>query len=201
MKIELLEYNNSNKIKEICKNNDIKNDEIMKHISFVFSVEGISRSCSHQLVRHRVAAFSQQSQRYIKIKKLNDHVIIPPNIRENDLLTFKKLIDEIKNSYEKMLLHNIPKEDARFILPNAAETNLLVTMNGYALKHFFGLRCCNRAQWEIKEVAEFMLDLVKKVEPDLFKKIGPYCVQYGTCPEGSFTCGKMAEVIKKYSYI
>jgi len=158
---------------------------VIEHACFTFSIEGVSRAMTHQLIRHRIASYTQQSQRYVTYNTLENYVI-PPSIRDNK--EAKKLFDEtlakISEVYQKLLRMNIPKEDARFILPNAAKTNIIVTMNARELRHFFNLRCCMRAQWEIREVAIEMLRQVKKVAPALFENAGPSCVELGYCPEG-----------------
>lgn len=158
---------------------------VIEHASFTFSVEDVSRAMTHQLVRHRVASYTQQSQRYVTYDTLEKYVA-PPSIA--DKAEAKKMFDEtlkrISETYKKLLKLGIPKEDARFILPNAAKTNIIVTMNARELRHFFNLRCCVRAQWEIREVATEMLKQVKKVAPALFENAGPSCVELGYCPEG-----------------
>jgi thymidylate synthase (FAD) len=171
-------------------------DNLLPHLSYTFAIEKISRACSHQLVRHRVASFSQQSQRYITVKRLKEKVIVPSSIGDNK--NFKSFLDAASNTYEILVKQGIPKEDARYVLPNATETSLLLTIDGKSLAHFFGLRCCNRAQWEIRSLADNMLKKVREVEPEIFNKIGPYCYQLGNCPEGKFTCGNMQETIDKY---
>lgn len=178
----------------------------IEHPSFTFAIEGISRACSHQLVRHRVASFSQQSQRYVSEKTGFDY-IIPPSIKEDKelKLLFTAFMKEAQETYnfiveklnEKGLKGEAANQDARFILPNAAETKIMVTMNARELLHFFRQRCCNRAQWEIRAMAEEMLKLVKKIAPTIFFKAGPGCL-YATCPEGDYTCGKIKEVRNKY---
>jgi thymidylate synthase (FAD) len=164
---------------------------ITEHASFTFSVKGISRACSHQLVRHRIASYTQQSQRYVKFKKDELGYVTPKTIKNSNLREeYDQMMEKISRLYEKMLNEKIPAEDARYILPNAAETNLTVTMNARELLHFFSLRLCERAQWEIKELAERMLKEVKEVAPILFEKIGPRCEQLGYCPEGELSCGR-----------
>jgi thymidylate synthase (FAD) len=158
---------------------------VIEHASFTFSIEGVSRAMTHQLVRHRMASYTQQSQRYVTYDSLKKYVT-PPSIVDNT--EAKKIFDEalvkISETYKKLLNLKIPKEDARFILPNAARTNIIVTMNARELQHFFNLRCCARAQWEIREVATEMLRQAKKVAPILFESAGPSCVKLGYCPEG-----------------
>lgn len=173
--------------------------DLLPHLSFTFAIEGISRACSHQLVRHRVASFSQQSQRYIPVRRLRERSIIPDSIKEKAQALFFSHIDASREAYEGLLGAEIPREDARFVLPNATETNLLMTMDARSLYHFFGLRCCERAQWEIRALADEILKEVWAVDPELFRKAGPYCYQKGYCPEGRFSCGKMKEVIERYS--
>ena len=172
---------------------------VIEHANFTFAVEGCSRACTHQLVRHRLASFTQQSQRYVKFDEME--YVTPPTIRENP--DAKKMYDEtmkrIQETYQQLIDMGVPPEDARFVFPNAAETNIVITMNARELLHFFGLRCCLRAQWEIRELANRMLLEVKKVAPVIFEKAGPRCVALGYCPEGKFTCGKLTTVIKTYN--
>jgi thymidylate synthase (FAD) len=167
---------------------------VLEHASFTFGIEGISRVTTHQLVRHRIASFSQQSQRYVSHKDKFD-VIVPPTIAVNKELSerFAALIGDIHHLYGEMVENGIPAEDARYVLPNAAETKILVTMNARELFHFFRLRCCERAQWEIRAMAVAMLKLVKDVAPVIFENAGPSCLE-GPCPEGALTCGKASQV-------
>ena len=177
----------------------------VEHVSFSFGIEGISRACSHQLVRHRVASYSQQSQRYVKEEQFD--YVIPPSIKQDSALTreFERCMDEAQANYTKVLRRleelglkgEAGQQDARYLLPNAAETKIVVTMNARELLHFFRVRTCNRAQWEIRVMAEKMLELVKQVAPTIFGKSGPGCL-YAACPEGKMTCGKIEEVRKKY---
>ncbi len=192
MKVKLLSYIP----KKAIQGSTLKWETLLPHLSYTFAIEKISRACSHQLVRHRVASFSQQSQRYITVKRLKEKVVIPFSIGEDK--NFQEFINASTDTYEKLVKQGVPKEDARFVLPNATETSLLLTMDGKSLVHFFGLRCCNRAQWEIRSLADNMLKKVRGVEPEIFNKIGPYCFQLGYCPEGRFTCGYMQETIDKY---
>lgn len=185
----------------------------IEHASFTFAIEGISRACSHQLVRHRLASYSQQSQRYVseksKPKEIFDY-IIPPSIKEDATAKeiFEKFMFDAQKTYdllieklaEKGITGESANQDARFVLPNAAETKIMVTMNARELLHFFRQRCCYRAQWEIREMAEEMLRLVKKVAPTIFQKAGPACL-YAPCPEGEYTCGKIKEVRKRYGIV
>lgn len=165
---------------------------VTEHASFTFSVKGISRVCSHQLVRHRLASYTQQSQRYVKFKKDELGFVTPKTIKNSSLRgAYEKMMEEISKLYEKLLKEEkIPAEDSRYILPNAAETNLTVTMNARSLLHFFGLRLCDRAQWEIRELAARMLIEVKKAAPVLFEKANARCFELGYCPEGELCCGK-----------
>lgn len=181
----------------------------IEHTSFTFGIEGISRACSHQLVRHRIASYSQQSQRYVSEESGFDY-IIPPVIREDPELKnfFVDFMGEAQKAYnylaaklnEKGIKGELANQDARFALPNAAETKIMVTMNARELLHFFRQRCCNRAQWEIRQMAEEMLSLVKKIAPSIFAKAGPVCL-YAPCPEGDFSCGKIKEIRGKYKVL
>ncbi|MDD3777120.1 MAG: FAD-dependent thymidylate synthase [Actinomycetota bacterium] len=159
-----------------------------EHISFTFAIEGVSRALTHQLVRHRVASYNQQSQRYVKFKEGFDY-ILPPSIKKDAQAKawFEEMVDSSHQLYKKMLDSGIEAEDARYILPNASETKIVVTMNGRELLHFFTVRCCNRAQWEIRDLATAMLKLVKKVSPVVFEKAGPNCLRM-PCPEGKYQC-------------
>jgi thymidylate synthase (FAD) len=172
--------------------------DVLQHLSYTFAIEKISRACSHQLVRHRVASFSQQSQRYIIVKKLNERILIPDSIHEKGLEKYHSHVETTKKIYQELINLNVPREDARYLLPNATMTSLLMTMDGKALFHFFGLRCCNRAQWEIRELADKMLNSCRDAEPTIFKYAGPYCFMLGYCPEGKYTCGMIQETIEKY---
>ena len=216
----------------------IGHESPLEHVSFTFAIEGISRVCTHQIVRHRIASYSQQSQRYVKLEQFE--YIIPPAIESNpeakrifieamerdqkaydelvDLLLEDILIDKhaadygscireilkenpdavpdrskVLDLYAENFLEDYRKaekqaiEDARYVFPNACETKIVVTMNARSLLHFFNVRCCNRAQWEIREMATEMLKECKKIAPALFKKAGPDCV-YGKCGEGKMSC-------------
>ena len=193
----------------------------IEHISFTFAVEGVSRTLTHQLVRHRIASYSQQSQRYVKLDQFE--YIIPPAIEENeeaknifietmerDQESYDKLVEILYNKYYENFLkegasekeaksksEKTAIEDARYVFPNACETKIVFTMNARSLLHFFELRTCNRAQWEIRNMAKEMLREVKKVYPVLFKNAGPGCVN-GPCPEGNMTCGKIVEVREEF---
>lgn len=212
----------------------------IEHVTFTFGIEGISRSCSHQIVRHRIASFSQQSQRYVKLEQFE--YIMPPEIAKDsyartiftkhmedsqkaydelvDVLIENKLdkkyptwIEDTENEYTNLsseeqlqLNQNIRNlwaknhkkeysamekeaiEDARYVFPNACETKMVTTMNARSLYNLFSKRCCNRAQWEIRQVADEMLKLVKEVAPVLFKNAGAPCTVTGKCPEGSMSC-------------
>ncbi len=167
---------------------------VLEHASFTFGIDGISRVTTHQLVRHRIASFSQQSQRYVSHTK-RFAAVIPPTIAESPevLACFEAQMTALHQAYADMVAAGIPAEDARYILPNATETKILVTMNARELLHFFTLRCCERAQWEIREMALKMLGLVKEVAPIIFRQAGPGCLT-GPCPEGTLTYGRTKEV-------
>jgi len=186
----------------------------IEHISFTFGVEGVSRSLTHQLVRHRIASYSQQSQRYVKLKQFE--YIIPNEIEKDEKAkkifvlameqcqeAYNGLADILKNKYinEGLNALNAEKkaiEDARYVFPNACETKIILTMNARSLMNFFKHRCCNRAQWEIRGLADEMLRQVREVAPVLFKYAGPGCLK-GICPEGKMSCGKINEVRAKYN--
>jgi len=177
---------------------------VIEHASFTFSLEGVSRAMTHQLVRHRIASYTQQSQRYVAYDTLESYVV-PKSIQKNEEARkiFEEALERISVAYEKLLECNVPKEDARFVLPNAAKTNIVVTMNARELRHVFNLRCCERSQWEIREVATEMLRQVKRVAPVLFENAGPFCVDFGYCPEGKMkpsTCN-IEELKRKFSQL
>ncbi len=161
----------------------------LEHASYTFAIDGVSRVLTHQLVRHRLASFNQQSQRYVKFKD-GFPFVTPPTIAENAEAdaAFRALMDAAADAYQQLLDAGIPAEDARFVLPNAAETKIVTTMNVRELLHFFELRCCHRAQWEIQELACRMLELVRPTAPFIFMDAGAPCV-HGACPEGKMTCG------------
>jgi thymidylate synthase (FAD) len=131
------------------------------------------------------------------VKRLKERVVTPPTV--DDMDAFRGLVMEASEAYQTLVDAGVPKEDARFVLPNATETSLLMTMTGSALFHFYGLRCCNRAQWEIRSLADAMLAQCRDAEPELFDNAGPYCYMLGYCPEGRFTCGGMAEAVERYT--
>ena len=161
---------------------------VIEHAVFTFSVEGVSRALTHQLVRHRVASFSQQSQRYVSLAEPS---FVVPHTVESDpeaRKRFEETMDAIWSAYRDLEGMGIPAEDARYLLPNGCTTNITVTMNARELLHFFSLRCCNRAQWEIREMADRMLEICREVSPVIFKDAGPPCVS-GPCPEGKLSCG------------
>ena len=162
----------------------------LEHVSYTFAIDGVSRALTHQLVRHRLASFNQQSQRYVKFKD-GLATVKPDTVAENEEASalFDEAIEAAVMAYTKLLEAGIPAEDARYLLPNAAETKIVVTMNVRELLHFFELRCCNRAQWEIRELAQKMLELVRPTAPYVFLDAGPSCVR-GKCSEGKMTCGK-----------
>lgn len=211
----------------------IGHESPMEHASFTFGIEGISRACSHQIVRHRIASYSQQSQRYVDgdtfefvtppaiaqspealqvyenaievqreaYTKIRDSLIVS-YIKEYDTTLCgndDEIIEQFKEKDKTRFSSFVKKanEDARFILPNACTTKIVMTMNTRSLWNFFAHRCCNRAQWEIQSVAEQMLLLCKEVAPQLFEFCGPPCL-FGKCPEGKMSCGKQKEVLKKY---
>ena len=161
----------------------------LEHVSYTFAVDGVSRALTHQLVRHRLASFNQQSQRYVKFTE-GVETVKPDTVSHDEEANriFDEAINAVLEGYQKLLDAGIPAEDARYLLPNAAETKIVITMNIRELLHFFSLRCCNRAQWEIREMAHRMLALVKPTAPYIFMDAGAPCVR-GTCPEGKMTCG------------
>lgn len=200
---------------------EIGHESPIEHASFTFGIEGVSRSLLAQITRHRIASYSVQSQRYVKAEDFE--YVLPPEIEEipeakeiflnamaQDRENYTRLAEILQKKHTEKLVaqgmneqtaakkaEKIAIEDARFVLPNACTTKMVVTMNARSLHNFFAHRCCNRAQWEIREVAEKMLALVKEVAPALFAYAGPPCLR-GACPEGKMSCGKAAEIRKKY---
>ncbi len=168
---------------------------VLEHASFTFAIEGISRACSHQLVRHRMASFSQQSQRYVKMRTCE--FVIPPAVASK--AGARELVDaaydHLQTAYNELLEAGVTAEDARYILPNAAETKIIMTANARSLLNFFELRLCTRAQWEIRQLAEMMLDKVRLICPIIFAAAGPTCETSGYCREGDMSCGK-AEAVR-----
>ena len=171
----------------------------LEHVKFSFAIQGVSRALTHQLVRHRLASYSQQSQRYVKEKDFD--YIIPPSIEHNSQAKneFEKLMETIQQSYTKLfqllgednLSGETANQDARFALPQAAETKIVVSMNCRELLHFFAHRCCARAQWEIRQLASKMLEICVDKLPAVFAQAGAKCEALGYCPEGEkFCCGR-----------
>ncbi|MBQ4575675.1 MAG: FAD-dependent thymidylate synthase [Clostridia bacterium] len=199
---------------------DLGHESPVEHASYTFGIEGVSRTLLAQITRHRIASFSVQSQRYVE--KSGFEFVIPPEIEaipeakeeylaamEEDRRHYDRLRSILAASHEKRLIGEgmdpveaakkagkLANEDARFVLPGSCETRMIMTMNVRSLYNFFKLRCCNRAQWEIREVACQMLKLVREASPLLFGHAGPACL-YGPCAEGAYTCGKMKEVREK----
>ena len=157
-------------------------ESVAEHAAFTFRIEGVSRALLAQLTRHRIASFSVQSQRYVDMGEMP--YVTPPSLEGNSEIrsSYKIMMDSIRDFYRAAVDAGIPKEDARYITPQAACTDLILTMNARELRHFFSLRCCNRAQWEIRALANRMLALCEEKAPELFKDAGPGCVR-GKCPE------------------
>lgn len=188
-KPEDLHKSSAKELKHILKHvMNLGHTSVIEHTSFTFAISDVSRSLTHQLVRHRIASYAQQSQRYVNLNEPN--YVTPPKIAKNKEM--KKAYDEtMKNiwqEYNKLLDLGIPAEDSRYVLPNATCTNIIVTMNARSLLNFFELRCCQHAQWEIRQLANKMLQEVKKVAPTIFKNAGPVCKSKGICPENKKDC-------------
>jgi len=182
-----------------------------EHASYTFLLEGVSRALTHQLVRHRVASYSQRSQRYVTHDTFD--YIIPPSLEGRTVDTDDGPVDAVEY-YRGFMEHascvygklrdalggkgESANQDARYVLPNAAETKIMVSMNARELFHFFGERLCRRAQWEIRRAADEMLRLAKEATPVIFAGIGPKCVQLGHCPEGKMSCGRLTEMRELY---
>ena len=166
----------------------------LEHVTFTFAIEGVSRVLTHQLVRHRIASYSQQSQRYVK--EHDFETIVPASIasKPEAKAKFDKLMTEIQAMYDEFIALDIPAEDARYILPNATETKIVCTFNARSLLNFFSLRCCTRAQWEIRALANEMLRQCQAVAPVIFENAGPTCVSEGVCHEGAMSCGRLQAI-------
>lgn len=227
---------------------DMGHESPFEHVSFTFGIEGVSRTLTHQLVRHRIASFSQKSQRYVTEGQFS--YVVPPSVEENNAEdAYAGIMEAAQEAYDSMLAMLIKSkckkyirdnnieiivpehredpvgfvkanfkkeyskfekqaaEDARFVLPNACETKIIVTMNARSLWNFFAHRCCNRAQWEIRYIAKAMLAECKRVSPAIFKNAGAHCVS-GICPENNMQCDQLKghipqmnevkELIRKY---
>jgi len=166
----------------------------LEHASFTFAAEGVSRALTHQLVRHRIASYSQKSQRWVNEEAFT--FITPPSIQGNAeaLRRYQSLMEEIREAY-RALAQVVPREDARYVLPQACETKIIFTFNARSLLNFFRQRLCTRAQWEIRQMARLMLAEVRREAPVLFAQAGPTCETEGVCYEGEMSCGR-APVIK-----
>ena len=165
----------------------------LEHISFTFGIEGISRSFLAQITRHRLAAFSVRSQRYCSEDW--SAPVVPVSIANDEAKAeeFRIAMESAWSSYRQLVEMGVPKEDARAVLPNACATRMIVTMNARELLHFFSLRCCTRAQLEIRQVSWKMLEECKKIAPTIFAHGGAACDQTGECPEGEKSCGRIGK--------
>ena len=178
-------------------------ESVLEHVSFTFLIEGVSRVLLAQLTRHRIASFSVQSQRYVSYADGFGY-IVPPAIRQlgpEAVAEYESQMAQMQSWYEgwqKKLGDAGEKsnEDARFVLPNACETRILMTMNARELRHFFSLRMCSRAQWEIRQMATSMFEQCCRVAPAMFRDAGPGCLR-GACPEGAKSCGRAAAIRKE----
>lgn len=198
------------------KLSDLGHQSPTEHASFTFGIEGVSRSFLAQISRHRLASLSVQSQRYVDMT--NAGFVMPEEFADDEPAskTFEDAVGYALESYEELRKYltvryiqsgmdaksaeKKAQEDARYVLPEACCTKMIITMNARELNHFFNMRCCNRAQWEIRECAEKMLKLVYPIAPHLFKNAGPSCA-CGACPEGAMSCGKATEMRQKYAEI
>ena len=202
--------------------NDVGHASPIEHASFTFGVEGVSRTFLAQITRHRIASFSVQSQRYVRLEDFR--YVIPPEIEaiptartqfleamNADAAKYLELVRTLEDAHTaRLMVEGLDEtsarakaakqanEDARFVLPNACETRMVLTMNCRSLLNFFNLRCCERAQWAIRAVADEMLRLVRPLAPHIFANAGPRCLT-GPCPEGRMCCGRQAAVREKYA--
>jgi len=168
---------------------------VIEHASYTFSVEGVSRALTHQLVRHRLASFSQMSQRYVSQSDAEyvtpDSIANDPDLKER----YDGLMRRIWDDYRE-LLEKVPAEDARYVLPNACATNIVITVNARELLHLLELRTCRRAQDEIRAMADEMLRLARQASPGIFRDAGPPCISRGRCPEGRMSCGRPRDELR-----
>ncbi len=186
----------------------------VEHAVFTFYIEGVSRAMTHQLVRHRIASYSQRSQRYVGHDGFD--YVVPPSLKGKTVLTglgpisaeeyYAQAMRTISEAYARLndalgRTGEASNEDSRYVLPNACETKIMVTMNARELLHFFEERLCRRAQWEIRAVADEMLRLVKEACPAVFEGAGPKCLRHGRCPEGKMSCGQYAEMKARYAAV
>ena len=200
-KVQIVDLNDHH----ICTDKEIDNlvkylkesghTSVLEHVKFTFAIDEISRACSHQLVRHRIASYSQASQRYVNLISdfSTDNYVTPPKIKKNKVAygKYEGILSDIQNAYNELVDLGIEAEDARFVLPNATKTRIVVTMNCVALLHFFSLRSCSLAQWEIRDLSDKMLKICKNKLPVVFENAGSRCVSLGYCPESSKrSCGK-----------
>lgn len=186
---DLMDGLTEDKIERFVKKlRELGHESPLEHCTFTFGIEGVSRALTHQLVRHRIASYSQKSQRYVREGAFE--YVTPETISNNTFLhiKYKELMNRIQEFYDCAVESGVPNEDARFALPNACETSLIMTMNIRSLLHLFTERCCNRAQWEIREMANQMLNICKDVAPNIFANAGASCVR-GKCKEGKMSCG------------
>jgi thymidylate synthase (FAD) len=188
-KPEELDKTSVNELNSILKHViKLGHTSVIEHTCFTFAISDVSRSLTHQLVRHRIASYAQQSQRYVNLKEPN--YVIPPKIAANHEMkkAYQDTMDIIWKQYNKLIEMNIPAEDSRYVLPNAACTNIIVSMNARSLLNFFELRCCLHAQWEIRKLANLMLKEIKKKAPIIFENAGPICKSKGYCSENNKEC-------------
>ncbi len=204
------------------KLSDLGHASPIEHASFTFGIEGVSRTFLAQITRHRIASFSVQSQRYVRLEDFR--YVVPPEIEAipeakaeflqamaADARNYLALVEKLEAAHTQKLMEagmpekaarakagKMANEDARFVLPNACETKMVLTMNCRSLLNFFNLRCCERAQWEIRAAADAMLALVLPLAPHIFAAAGPRCLA-GPCPEGAMCCGRPAQVRDKYA--
>lgn len=184
----------------ITKLESIHHESPFEHTNWTWSAQGISRVLTHQLVRHRLASYSQRSQRYCS--ETDADFILPPSIERNPMAysVYNQFMDLVTDRYNELVKLGVPKEDARYVLANATETKIIITMNSRSLYNFFHHRCCSRAQWEIRALANTMLEQVKEVAPNMFRHAGASCVA-GYCPESVMSCGRaptLATLLKSF---
>lgn len=179
-------YNGKNPLKSLKVAMDGGHESVLEHASFTFLIEDVSRVLLAQLTRHRLASFSVQSQRYCGCNL--DSLVIPQSIKDKRFGgSVTLMMQKVTDLYDAMIQEGIPAEDARFLVPQGVTCRLMMTMNARELRHFFSLRCCTRAQWEIRQLANEMLRQCKEVAPVIFADAGPGCVR-GACPEGAKSC-------------
>ena len=173
MRVKLIYSTDLGAVKEVLAEKGVLFDReaLMDHVVYMFEIEDCSRVTTHQLVRHRVASYDQESQRFSAATK--EGVVTPSSIHSNEVASkaYDEALKAVYSTYEKMVAAGVPKEDARYILPTAIKTKLVMTINARSLMHIVWQRTALQAQWEIRELAAALLELAREATPELWTKI------------------------------